>query len=59
MILRNKKQKNEKPNYIKFNKENMKICLLKINDEHYWMLLCHDRRDHTLFNIIPQKIDII
>lgn len=22
------------------------------NDEHYWMLLCHDRRDFTLFNII-------
>ena len=22
------------------------------NHEHYWMLLCHDRRDFTLFNII-------
>ena len=21
-------------------------------DRHYWMLLCHDRRDFTLFNII-------
>lgn len=21
-------------------------------DQHYWMLLCHDRRDFTLFNII-------
>lgn len=21
-------------------------------DKHYWMLLCHDRRDFTLFNII-------
>ena len=24
-------------------------------DEHYWMLLCHDRRDFTLFNIIASK----
>ena len=24
-------------------------------DEHYWMLLCHDRRDFTLFNIITSK----
>ena len=22
------------------------------HDEHYWMLLCHDRRDYTIFNII-------
>jgi hypothetical protein len=21
-------------------------------DLHYWMLLCHDRRDYTLFNIV-------
>ena len=21
-------------------------------DRHYWMLLCHDRRDFTLFNIV-------
>jgi hypothetical protein len=21
-------------------------------DQHYWMLLCHDRRDYTLFNIV-------
>ena len=29
-------------------------------DEHYWMLLCHDRRDFTLFNIIASKeIDTI
>ena len=24
-------------------------------DRHYWMLLCHDRRDFTLFNIIAAK----
>ena len=29
-------------------------------DEHYWMLLCHDRRDFTLFNIIAsEEIDTI
>lgn len=21
-------------------------------DKHYWMLLCHDRRDYTMFNIL-------
>ena len=25
------------------------------HDEHYWMLLCHDRRDYTLFNIIAAE----
>ena len=32
----------------------------KTKDEHYWMLLCHDRRDFTLFNIIAsEEIDTI
>lgn len=32
----------------------------EIKDEHYWMLLCHDRRDFTLFNIIAsEEVDII
>ena len=25
-------------------------------DRHYWMLLCHERRDYTLFNIIEATI---
>lgn len=25
------------------------------HDKHYWMLLCHDRRDYTLFNIISAE----
>lgn len=30
-------------------------------DRHYWMLLCHDRRDFTLFNInaVSNMYDII
>ena len=24
-------------------------------DKHYWMLLCHDRRDYTIFNIISSQ----
>ena len=24
-------------------------------DRHYWMLLCHDRRDYTMFNIISAE----
>ena len=39
-----------------FNKQVKKIAedmfIEASNDEHYWMLLCHDRRDFTLFNII-------
>ena len=25
------------------------------NDKHYWMLLCNERRDFTLFNIIASE----
>lgn len=24
-------------------------------DKHYWMLLCHDRRDYTIFNVISAE----
>lgn len=41
---------------IMFNKQVIKIAedmFTEANvDNHYWMLLCHDRRDFTLFNII-------
>ena len=26
-------------------------------NKHYWMLLCHDRRDYTMFNIISASSD--
>ena len=28
------------------------------NDEHYWMLLCHEQRDYTLFNVIATSTSI-
>lgn len=32
------------------------VMLEYFNDgDHYWMLLCHDRRDYTLFNLIPDN----
>lgn len=42
---------------IQFNRMLNSISDAMINaseyyDRHYWMLLCHDRRDFTLFNII-------
>ena len=49
--------KNEKPlDPIQFNaltKEIASDMLAKCyDDQHYWMLLCHERRDYTIFNII-------
>ena len=53
--------KNEKPlDPILFNTEIRKISRkmydnCEQNNQHYWMLLCHDRRDFTLFNIIASE----
>ena len=53
--------KNEKPlDPIMFNKKTQEVAKnIWENIEHYsfqyWMLLCHDRRDYTLFNILNIK----
>ena len=49
--------KNEKPlDPIQFNtltKDVATDMLANCDDDlHYWMLLCHERRDYTVFNII-------
>lgn len=45
---------------ILFNKKIAEIAEImkdksEYEDKHYWMLLCHDRRDYTLFNIISAE----
>lgn len=52
--------KNEKPlTQEEFNEKTQllaEVMLEYFNDgDHYWMLLCHDRRDYTLFNLIPDN----
>ena len=50
--------KNEKPlDPIMFNTKTQKVAeeiweLMEDCGDQYWMLLCHDRRDYTLFNIL-------
>ena len=46
--------KNEKPlDPIQFNlKVNEVAVELQEREAQYWMLLCHERRDYTIFNII-------
>lgn len=46
--------KNEKPlDPIQFNlKVNEVAVELQERETQYWMLLCHERRDYTIFNII-------
>lgn len=50
--------KNEKPlDPIMFNTKTKKVAeeiweLMENCGNQYWMLLCHDRRDYTLFNIL-------
>ena len=50
--------KNEKPlDPIIFNTKTQKVAeeiwgLMEDCGDQYWMLLCHDRRDYTLFNIL-------
>ena len=46
---------------IAFNKATLDIAkemreAAEENDRHYWMLLCHERRDYTLFNIIAAEL---
>ena len=46
---------------ISFNRAVLKIAqemreAAEESDRHYWMLLCHERRDYTLFNIIEATI---
>lgn len=48
-----------------FNKKIAEIAEIMMEkcdyeDKHYWMLLCHDRRDYTLLNVISaeEKDDI-
>lgn len=33
--------------------EMLRLC--DYQDLHYWMLLCHERRDYTMFNIISSE----
>lgn len=53
--------KNEKPlDPIQFNTKVAEIVEKMFTkceryDQHYWMLLCHDRRDYTLFNIVASE----
>lgn len=53
--------KNEKPlDPVAFSSKVNKIAremftVCENNDKHYWMLLCNERRDFTLFNIIASK----
>ena len=47
--------KNEKPlDFIQFNVKTNEIAqdIWECEETQYWMLLCHDRRDYTLFNVI-------
>lgn len=46
--------KNEKPlDPIQFNVQTKEICVeMQEREAQYWMLLCHERRDYTVFNII-------
>lgn len=46
--------KNEKPlDPIQFNLKVNEIAVeLQERENQYWMLLCHERRDYTIFNII-------
>ena len=41
-----------KEHIIKQVEESIRLLNCDYLDKHYWMLLCHDRRDFTLFNII-------
>ena len=46
---------------IAFNKATLNIAqeMRKSAEEtqrHYWMLLCHERRDYTIFNIIAAEL---
>ena len=46
---------------IAFNKATLDIAqemreAAEKNNRHYWMLLCHERRDYTLFNIIAAEL---
>ena len=43
-----------------FNKTTSKIAkemteAAELHDKHYWMLLCHELRDYTVFNIIAAE----
>lgn len=46
--------KNEKPlDPIQFNVQTKEVCVeMQEREAQYWMLLCHERRDYTIFNII-------
>lgn len=46
--------KNEKPlDPIQFNAQTKEACVeMQEREVQYWMLLCHERRDYTIFNII-------
>lgn len=46
--------KNEKPlDPIQFNLKVKEVAVeLQERENQYWMLLCHERRDYTIFNII-------
>lgn len=46
--------KNEKPlDLIQFNVQTKEVCVeMQEREAQYWMLLCHERRDYTVFNII-------
>ena len=46
--------KNENPlDPIQFNLKTNEIAIeLQERESQYWMLLCHERRDYTIFNII-------
>lgn len=53
--------KNEKPlDPVQFNLKTNEISDVMLHDaedydKHYWMLLCHERRDYTLFNVIAAE----
>lgn len=54
---------NEKPlDPIAFNLKTNEIAedmIIDLNDgDHYWMLLCHDRRDYTLFNAVNYEAEV-
>jgi hypothetical protein len=43
---------------ILFNKTKDTILdILTVKDTHYWMLLCNERKDYTLFNLIDPDVD--
>ena len=44
---------------LKEKKQELVKWIAKLSEQHYFMLLCHEKRDYTLFNIISSPLNDI